>query len=67
MRARFHAIWLRDNAQDAETRARPATGELITLADIPKGIRIGAARLDGGRLSVTFTPDGKTVDYDPAG
>jgi [2-(trimethylamino)ethyl]phosphonate dioxygenase len=65
MRARFHAIWLRDNAWDAETRA-PGNGQrLITLADIPKGIRISAARLDGGRLSVTFTPDGKTVDYDP--
>ena len=31
---RFHAIWLRDNAQDAETRA-PGNGQrLIALRDI---------------------------------
>ncbi len=34
-RLRFHAIWLRDNAWDAATRA-PGNGQrLITIADIP--------------------------------
>ena len=34
-RLRFHAIWLRDNAWDAGTRA-PGNGQrLITIADIP--------------------------------
>ena len=32
---RFHAIWLRDNAQDAATRASGNGQRLITLRDIP--------------------------------
>jgi len=37
---RFHAIWLRDNAWDSETRA-PGNGQrLIALRDIPPDIRI---------------------------
>ena len=33
---RFHAIWLRDNSQDIETRA-PGNGQkLIALRDIPE-------------------------------
>ena len=33
--ARFHAIWLRDNAPDADTRS-PSNGQrLIAIADIP--------------------------------
>lgn len=65
-RARFHAIWLRDNAWDATTRA-PGNGQrLITLADIPADTRIAAAACRGGRLSVTFAPEGKVVEYDTA-
>ena len=34
--ARFHAMWLRDNALDAETRS-PGNGQrLITVLDIPR-------------------------------
>lgn len=37
--SRFHAIWLRDNALDPETRA-PGNGQrMITLADIPAETR----------------------------
>lgn len=65
-RARFHAIWLRDNAWDAATRA-PGNGQrLITLANIPKDTRIASARCEGARLNVAFTPEGKSVDYDIA-
>ncbi len=61
---RFHAIWLRDNAWDAATRA-PGNGQrLITLGDIPAQTRISAASCAGGRLQVTFAPEDKTVDYD---
>ena len=63
---RFHAIWLRDNAPDAETRA-PGNGQrLIPLRDIPAETRIAAADVKDGALSVTFAPEGKTVTFDLA-
>ena len=58
--ARFHAIWLRDNALDAETRD-PGNGQrLITLGDIPDDLCIQAARLGEGRLHVRFAPEDKS-------
>ncbi|PSL20103.1 2-trimethylaminoethylphosphonate dioxygenase [Shimia abyssi] len=60
---RFHAIWLRDNALDAETRS-PGNGQrLITLADIPADIHITAASWAGDQLKVTFAPEGKSVTF----
>ncbi len=63
---RFHAIWLRDNAQDAATRS-PGNGQrLITLADIPADTTIRNARIDdAGQVAVTFSPEDKTVEFDP--
>ncbi|MCW3780257.1 2-trimethylaminoethylphosphonate dioxygenase [Defluviimonas salinarum] len=63
---RFHAIWLRDNAWDPETRS-PGNGQrLIALRDIPADTAIASAEVAGNKLRVTFTPEGKTVDYDIA-
>lgn len=64
---RFHAIWLRDNAQDAETRA-PGNGQrLIAVRDIPAETRIGAAEIaSDGTLHVRFVPEDKSVRFDPA-
>ncbi|MEZ5810913.1 MAG: gamma-butyrobetaine dioxygenase [Rhizobiaceae bacterium] len=62
--ARFHAIWLRDNALDAETRAPGSGQRLITLSDIPRDTRIVQAGLDDdGALSVRFEPEGKSVSF----
>lgn len=62
---RFHAIWLRDNAPDADTRD-PGNGQrLIALRDIPADTRIAAALLDGDQLEVEFQPEGKRVAFDP--
>lgn len=56
--ARFHAIWLRDNALDPSTRD-PGNGQrLITLADIPDGTQISEAKITEGQLHVTFAPEG---------
>lgn len=61
---RFHAIWLRDNAPDAETRD-PGNGQrLIALRDIPKDTLVEAATLESGMLTVLFAPEGKTVVFD---
>ncbi len=60
---RFHAIWLRDNAPDPQTRA-PGNGQkLITLGDIPRDIGIARAEVVGGDLDVTFAPAGRTVRF----
>jgi len=60
---RFHAIWLRDNAQDPETRA-PGNGQrLIALRDIPKDTRISQAHITGRSVEVTFAPEDKTIAF----
>ncbi len=64
--ARFHAIWLRDNAWDEHTRA-PGNGQrLIALRDIDAGVHVTAARVEGGQLHLTFAPEGRSIAYDPA-
>ena len=61
---RFHAVWLRDNAWDGETRS-PGNGQrLITVNDIPANVRIASASVSGNTLSVTFSPENKTISYD---
>ena len=62
--ARFHALWLRDNAHDPETRASGNGQRLITLRDIARDTIVAAARVEGERLIVTFAPEQKTVAYD---
>ncbi len=64
--ARFHAIWLRDNAWDDATRA-PGNGQrLIALRDIDAGVKITEARMTEGQLHLTFAPEDRSVAYDPA-
>ncbi|MEM8775521.1 MAG: TauD/TfdA family dioxygenase [Pseudomonadota bacterium] len=61
---RFHAIWLRDNAQDEHTRS-PSNGQrLIALRDIPEDTKIYAASLENGQLHVEFAPDGHKTVFD---
>ena len=64
--ARFHAIWLRDNALDPETRD-PGNGQrLVTLGDLPAATRAQAVSCDDGDLRVTFAPEGKSVIFPAA-
>lgn len=64
MRLRFHAIWLRDNAQDSDTRA-PGNGQrLIALRDIPEGTVIAEAIVQSGELVVHFLPEDKRIAFD---
>ena len=61
---RFHAIWLRDNAPDPATRSPDNGQRLIVIGDIPPATRIACAVLDAAnRLTVTFTPENKTVEF----
>ena len=60
---RFHAIWLRDNALDPETRD-PRNGQrLITLNDLPVAPRLSDAAIASAALACTFAPDGKRVSF----
>jgi len=64
MRSRFHAIWLRDNALDPETRDPNNGQRLIALNDIPAGTRIALAEVgEAGDVAVTFSPEDKTVRF----
>ncbi len=65
-RARFHAIWLRDNALDPETRAAGNGQRLITIGDIPAETAFSAAEIVNGQLQVTFQPENKTITF-PSG
>ena len=66
-KARFHALWLRDNAQDSATRSASNGQRLITILDIPAGTSLSAAEISGaGDLTVTFAPEGKSVSYQAA-
>ncbi len=62
---RFHAVWLRDNALDAQTRSPTNGQKLITLHDVPAQTRIADARWIDGQVSLRFEPEGKVIDFDP--
>ncbi|MCX4161135.1 MULTISPECIES: gamma-butyrobetaine dioxygenase [Paraburkholderia] len=61
---RFHAIWLRDNASDASTRAQGNGQRLITLGDISPDTRVASASIDGKTVWVTFRPGNQEIAYD---
>ncbi len=55
-RARFHAIWLRDNALDAKTRSPENGQRLITILDIPADTIIESAQVNEfGNLALKFS------------
>ncbi|MBK1865258.1 gamma-butyrobetaine dioxygenase [Aestuariivirga sp. YIM B02566] len=65
--ARFHALWLRDNAPDGATRSATNGQRLITLLDIPADTKLTKAEISAaGDLTATFAPEGKSVSYPAA-
>src|SRR4029079_6473976 len=66
-KARFHALWLRDNALDGATRSASNGQRLITVLDIPAATRLSEAQVSTkGDLTLTFMPEGKSMTF-PAG
>lgn len=63
---RFHAMWLRDNANDPDTRSVSNGQRLITLQNIPKQTHIVSASLEDDHITVEFAPEGKTIRFDLA-
>jgi len=60
---RFHAMWLRDNAWDSETRAVGNGQRLLALRDIPASTTIASAAIEGETVTLNFAPEGKSVTY----
>jgi len=52
---RFHAVWLRDNALDGDTRAPGNQQRLITMADIDLAVRIDHATLQDDVLTLRLS------------
>lgn len=61
---KFHAIWLRDNAPDPETRSAENGQRLIALRDIPAETCISKLSQSDNQLKLTFDPEGKEIAYD---
>ena len=63
--ARFHAVWLRDNAWDEATRSVGNGQRLITLADIPADLAITGVAVNAAGLQITFSNEAAPITYDP--
>ncbi len=62
--ARFHALWLRDNALDDKTRSATNGQRLVTILDLPPETSVKAVQLMAeGDLSLSFFPEQKTVAF----
>lgn len=60
----FHAIWLRDNAREAEFRHPGNDQRLFDITDLPDDVTIVAAEgLDCGSIQVRFEPESITCRY----
>lgn len=65
--ARFHALWLRDNALDPATR-NPGNGQrLITLREIPREVAVSHASVrPDGSLTAMLAPEMKELVFPAA-
>jgi len=65
--ARFHALWLRDNALDPKTRSAGNGQRLITVLDVPAATTIASAELNtDSDIHVALSGDGHEADF-PSG
>jgi len=58
--ARYHAVWLRDNADDPGVRDPDSGQRLHSIGDIAKGITIRQATCVSERLNLTFSDNAQT-------
>ena len=64
-RLRYHATWLRDNANDPKTRDKNNGQRLISVSDIPVNSYIKSASLDkkGKNITLNFLPKKKQIRF----
>ena len=64
--SRYHAVWLRDNAGDAQTCSPVTREQVVPPWDLPEDLAVSAAAVAGdGSLEATFAPERRTVAYHP--
>ena len=62
--ARFHAIWLRDNARDDASRDVVNDQRLFDISELADEVVITSAEVVDGRLCVEFGPDGVVSTFE---
>ena len=64
-RLRYHATWLRDNANDPKTRDKNNGQRLIAVSDIPVNSYVKSASLDkkGKNITLNFLPKKKQIRF----
>lgn len=62
--ARFHALWLRDNSLDPQTRSTQNGQRLITLNELDNAIAIRVASLKEDGIRLEFTHEDQPVDFE---
>ncbi len=62
--ARFHAVWLRDNAPEPQTLSPQNGQRLIRIGDIPTDLAVSNIAVEERQLIVIFQPEGLRVQYD---
>jgi len=64
-RLRYHATWLRDNANDPKTRDKNNGQRLISVSDIPVNSYVKSASLDkkGKNITLNFLPKKKQIRF----
>jgi len=60
---RFHAIWLRDNAQDENTRSTVNGQKLITINELSRDLKIEHIVIEKETAKITFSPTGEKINY----
>ncbi len=64
--SRFHALWLRENAADAQTINLDTRESIFDLAAAPDDLHVASVSVDGaGALAVRFEPEGHETAYHP--
>lgn len=62
--SRYHAVWLRDNALDADSRDANNGQRLISILDVPVETCIESAQLvDDGAVRLQMSPGAKTLEF----
>lgn len=62
--ARFHALWLRDNARDELSNHADSNQRMFDITELPDPVTVESAEMVDGQLVVVFGPEGVAIAYD---
>ena len=64
--ARFHALWLRDNARGDASRHTDNDQRLFDVTELADEVVVASAEVVDGQLLVAFAPDGTACSFEAA-